>query len=142
MKNIWLFILFFSLLMVGSNSITGVLPEAEVADCVFTDFSESDTQSDRTDMGVILPIDSSSPWESVVFTEIDLMGSQFGAHNRLQRLMNSSYSWLSKAYIRRIAVMRMALLTHSTVHIFSSLPFQSWSVSSEHYIFGMRRILI
>ena len=33
-------------------------------------------------------------------------------------------------------------LFHSVTSIHSTLPFQSWAVASDHYIFGMRRILI
>lgn len=142
MKYILLFISFLSLCLFGSRALTGVLPETEAVADVPAMYWETGKMTNETDMGTILPLESTSPLGMMAFTEVDLMARQFGSHHRSQRLTNLSCSWLSKAIYRRMAALSMAMQTHTSTHVFSSLPYQSWTVSSEHYIFGMRRILI
>lgn len=142
MKYLLLLISFFSLWLIGSRAVTGVLSEAEATIDVSVGYMKADTVETVTDMGTIRPVELPSPLGMMTFTEVDLMARQFGAHNRSYRLTNLSCSWLSKFMNHRVAVLRMAMLTHSATHVFSTLPLLSWNVSSEHYIFGMRRILI
>lgn len=142
MKYLLLLISFFSLWLMGSKAMTEVFSEAEAAVDVSIGYMKADTVETVTDMGTILPLELPSPLGMMTFTEVDLMARQFGAHNRSYRLTNFSCSWLSKVMNHRVAVLRMAMLTYSATHVFSTLPCLSWNVSSEHYIFGMRRILI
>ena len=135
MKNIVLLISFFALLLLGAEARTEVLPVTE--DVVSVSVSEGEVM----DRGFILPMQDKHLWDGMVFTEAEPLTGQLTA-SRSYRFVTSQGFLLSKALIRRIAVLRMALSNRSAVLACSLLPCQSWEVSSEHYVFGMRRILI
>lgn len=64
----------------------------------------------------------------------------YGASNRTSRTTTPHYTSCFKLQMR-LMIVRMGLLNQSTLQV-SSVPCLNWRVSSDHYIFGMRRILI
>lgn len=135
MKNIVLLISFFALLWLGTEARTEVLPVAE--DMV----SLSVFKGEVADSGIILLAQDRHLWDGMVFTETEPLTGQL-TKSRSYRFITSQGFLLSKALIRRIAVLRMAMSGRSAVSACSWLPCLGWEVPSEHYIFGMRRILI
>lgn len=61
--------------------------------------------------------------------------------NRFSRTATHYHIFCNKFLLRRMSLL-MEALEQSTTSLFSSMPYLSWSVSSDHYVFGMRRILI
>ena len=82
------------------------------------------------------------PGENVAFVDTLSLTNQLRVIGRTQRQLSVTYSLLSKGDICRLAKCRQNALFQSSKHVYTSAPHLSWSVSSEHYVFGMRRILI
>ena len=76
--------------------------------------------------------------ESEACVDAESLARQFRICERNQRVISLQYLSLGK----KSAQKRLEQLFHSIKQTYTSLPFQSWPVASDHYIFGMRRILI
>lgn len=84
-------------------------------------------------------IDSSN---GILSSESQTIARQLRVSGRSQRHIVFHYSMCGKWMAERIAMMRMHLLAQLFTHSYSTDPFQNWEVSSDHYVFGMRRIQI
>ena len=61
--------------------------------------------------------------------------------NRFSRTATHYHIFCNKFLLRRMSMLMESLEQHTT-SLFSTMPHISWAVSSEHYVFGMCRILI
>ena len=130
MKNILLLLFLFSMFLLGAKSSNDTLPEDGVG-------VESVLQADIP-VDQVLPILTEWPHESEACVDADSLARQFRICERNQRVISLQYLSLGK----KSAQKRLEQLFHSIGRTYTSLPFQSWPVASDHYIFGMRRILI
>lgn len=62
--------------------------------------------------------------------------------NRLSRITTTHYYISCNKFLLRLMSLLKEALGLSVTSQFSTMPYLSWSVSSDHYVFGMRRILI
>ncbi|MBR5205118.1 MAG: hypothetical protein IKW32_07935 [Bacteroidaceae bacterium] len=134
MKNILLLLFLFSMFLLGAKSSNDTLPEEGVG-------VESVLQADIP-VDQILPVVTEWPHESEACVDAESLARQFRICDRSQRIVPVKYLSLGKNSAYQSARKCLERLFHSINQTYTSLPFQSWSVSSDHYIFGMRRILI
>ena len=73
---------------------------------------------------------------------VDSMAVQYRVLGRGQRSFSVQQMFFGKSSAYRAAMKRLEMLFQNVKSVYSSLPYPSWTVSSDHYIFGMRRILI
>ena len=130
MKNILLLLFLFSMFLLGTKSSNDTLPEEGMG-------VESVLQADIP-IDQVLPVVTEWPHESEACVDADSLARQFRICERNQRVISLQYLSLGK----KSAQKRLEQLFHSIGRTYTSLPFQSWPVASDHYIFGMRRILI
>lgn len=71
-----------------------------------------------------------------------VLARQFSGTTTRTSRFNSLYHLLYPKALMRLITLRMELLNHCVAQNYSSIPCQNWGVSSEHYIFEMRRIII
>ena len=134
MKNILLLLFLFSMFLLGAKSSNDTLPEEGVG-------VESLLQADIP-VDQILPVVAEWPHESEACVDAESLARQFRICERGQRMVPVKYLSVGKNSAYQSARKCLERLFHSINQTYTSLPFQSWSVSSDHYIFGMRRILI
>ena len=134
MKNILLLLFLFSMFLLGAKSSNDTLPEEGVG-------VESVLQADIP-VDQILPVVTEWPHESEACVDAESLARQFRVCDRGQRIVPVKYLSLGKKTAHQGALKRLERLFHSINQTYTSLPFQSWSVASDHYVFGMRRILI
>lgn len=72
----------------------------------------------------------------------DSMARQYRVCGRGQRSFSVNHAFFSKSAVLRTAKKHLEMLSNSIKCACTSLPCQSWEVASEHYVFGLRRILI
>ena len=130
MKNILLLLFLFSMFLLGAKSSNDTLPEegAGVESILLVDIP----------IDQVLPVVTDWPNESEACVDAESLARQFRICERNQRVISLQYLSLGK----KSAQKRLEQLFHSIGRTYTSLPFQSWPVASDHYIFGMRRILI
>lgn len=130
MKNILLLLFLFSMFLLGAKSSNDTLPEegAGVESILLVDIP----------IDQVLPVVTEWPNESEACVDAESLARQFRICERNQRVISLQYLSLGK----KSAQKRLEQLFHSIGRTYTSLPFQSWPVASDHYIFGMRRILI
>ena len=135
MKNFLLFLFLFMMFMLGAKNIDGTLPVEEGAgmECVL--------QSD-TSVGCILPIVAELPEKGDAYVDVESLAHQYRICGRGQRYFSVQQMFCAKSSAYRAAQKRLEMLSHTINQVYTSLPCQSWAVSSDHYVFGMRRILI
>ena len=90
----------------------------------------------------VIPVVVEWPNDSEAYVDAESLARQFRICTRGQRLIFAQNIALGKNSSYQSAQKRLELLFHSIERTYTSLPFQCWSVSSEHYVFGMRHILI
>ena len=134
MKNILLLLFLFSMFLLGAKSSNDTLLEEGVG-------VESVLQADIP-VGQILPVVTEWPHESEACVDAESLARQFRICDRSQRIVPVKYLSLGKNSAYQSARKCLERLFHSINQTYTSLPFQSWPVASDHYIFGMRRILI
>ncbi len=61
---------------------------------------------------------------------------------RTNRIQNSWPLIISKLMPGKATCSKVDVLSQSFSHIYNTLPCLCWTLSSDHYVFGMRRILI
>ena len=135
MKNILLFLSLFWMSLLGAKGIEGARPDAEGAGV------ESVLRSDEP-VGYILPVVFEMPDEGTAYVETESLARQYRVCGRSHRSFSVQSSFFAKSSAYRAAKKRLELLSHTINQVYTSLPCQSWAVSSDHYVFGMRRILI
>lgn len=135
MKNIlWLisFSFFFLLGMMEVNAEPFQQMEGE-KECVL---QESPSADNLAILSIPFPDHATS------FVDATSLAWQLQASTRGQRQLTYPSTCLAKGNAFRDAKLRLEALLHPAHPVYNSLPFVCWSVSSDHYIFGMRRILI
>lgn len=76
------------------------------------------------------------------YVDSESLGLQFYMCERSHRSTFTQQIHINKSSLDRFHKKRIELLFHTIHRIYNSLPRQSWSVSSYHYVFGLRHILI
>ena len=135
MKNFLLFLSLFMMFLLGARNIDGTLPVEEGAgmECVL---------QSETSVGCILPIVAELPEKGDAYVDVESLAHQYRICGRGQRYFSVQQMFWAKSSAYRAAIRRLDILCHSNHTVYTSLPCQSWEVSSDHYVFGMRRILI
>ena len=135
MKNILLYLSFCLMFLLSARNMDNTSSEKEEVGM------ESVLQEDIP-TEYILSVVAGLPKEAEAYIDTESLARQYRACGRGQRLLSVQYVLCGKTIAYRMAKKHIDILFHSINRIYTSLPCQSWSVSSEHYIFGMRHILI
>lgn len=134
MKNIVCLISLSLLFLFGIKAVnTPSLLEEEVAYCILQENISADK---------IYPIPDQLSEAVSAFVDAEALTGQLRVVGRCQRQHSLAYSLLLKSVFFRMIKSHLDTLLQSANHVYTSLPRPCWSVSSEHYVFGMRRILI
>ena len=134
MKNILLLIFLFSMFLLGATNSNDALSEEGIG-------VESVLQADERG-GSILPVLIEWPEESEAYVNAENMALQLRVCGRGQRQLSVHQLSFLKTSAYGVAKKRLESLLHSSKRTYTSLPCLSWPVASDHYVFGMRRILI
>ena len=134
MKNILWLILFSLMLLLGvkSGDESFQVERAGV---------ESVLQADKS-VGDILPIDIELPDDAQSHVDGESLARQFRVCGRGQRSFSIQRLLFGKQTAYRAVIKHQEILYHSISSVYSSMPCTNWLVSSDHYVFGMRRMLI
>lgn len=134
MKNILWLILFSLMLLLGVKS-------GDESFQVEREGVESVLQADKS-VGDILPIDIELPDDAQSHVDGESLARQFRVCGRGQRSFSIQRLLFGKQTAYRAVIKHQEILYHSINSVYSSMPCTNWLVSSDHYVFGMRRILI
>lgn len=135
MKNFLLFLWLVLMSLLGAKGIEGSHPSEEGTGMKYVLQAE-------TPVGYILPWVAEVPDEGEACVDTENLARQYRVAGRGQRSFSVQQMFLGKGAAYRAAKRRLEILFHTINHSYTSLPFLSWAVSSDHYIFGLRRILI
>lgn len=135
MKNILLFLSFFLMSLLGAKGIEGTLSSEEGV-------GVKSVLQTETPVGYILPVVAELPDAGEAYVNVESMAGQYRVIGRGQRSFSVQQMFMAKSSAYRAARRRLEMLSHTINQVYTSLPCQSWAVSSDHYVFGMRRILI
>ena len=135
MKNILLLISLALLFLLGAKNMDGTFLEEERMEVENVFQTTIPTES-------ILSCASGLPDENEAYIDIEALARQFRVCGRGQRSFSAQQMFLGKGSAYRASKKHLEMLFHTINCVYTSLPCQSWKVSSEHYVFGMRRILI
>ena len=135
MKNILLFLSFFLMSLLGAKGIEGTLSSEEGV-------GVKSVLQTETPVGYILPVVAELPDTGEAYVNVESMAGQYRVIGRGQRSFSVQQMFFGKSSAYRAAMKRLEMLFQNVKSVYSSLPYPSWTVSSDHYIFGMRRILI
>ena len=135
MKNILLFLSFFLVSLLGVKGIEGTLSSEEGV-------GVKSVLQTETPVGYILPVVAELPDAGEAYVNVESMAGQYRVIGRGQRSFSVQQMFMAKSSAYRAAKRRLEMLSHTINQVYTSLPCQSWAVSSDHYVFGMRRILI
>ena len=95
-------------------------------------------------------VQNNSPWMAIFTLEEGLRHNKGKGDLNLdlgqiyfnQKRYDEAFECYMKAWLAGSSQGRLDILCHSNHTVYTSLPCQSWEVPSDHYVFGMRRILI
>ena len=135
MKNILLFLSFFLMSLLGAKGIEGTLSSEE-------GMGVKSVLQTEIPVGYILPVVAELPDAGEAYVNVESMAGQYRVIGRGQRSFSVQQMFMAKSSAYRAARRRLEMLSHTINQVYTSLPCQSWAVSSDHYVFGMRRILI
>ncbi len=135
MKNFLLLLSLFMMFLLGARNVNGALPSEEGVEV------KSVLQTE-TPVGYILPVVAELPDTGEAYVDVESMAGQYRVIGRGQRPFSVQQMFFGKNSDYRAAKRRLEMLSHTINQVYTSLPYQSWAVSSDHYVFGMRRILI
>ena len=135
MKNFLLLLSFFLVSLLGAKGLESALPVEEEAGV------ESVLPAEAS-VGYILPLVAELPDTGEAYVDVESMAGQYRVVGRGQRSFSVQQMFMPKSSAYRAARRRLEMLSHTINQVYTSLPCQSWAVSSDHYVFGMRRILI
>lgn len=134
MKNALCVIILTFLSYIGIKTVdSSSILEEDVKTCILQDNVSFDN---------VCFIPSQSPEADNFCIDAESLAGQLRVVGRWQRQLSVAYSFLAKGDVCRMVKSCLDALLQSANHVYTSLPRPCWSVSSEHYIFGMRRILI
>ena len=135
MKNILLFLSLFLMSLLGAKGIEVVAPSGEGAGV------ESVLQAE-TPIGYIAPMVSELPDKGEAYVNVESFAGQYRVVGRGHRPFSVQQMFFGKSSAYRAAKKHLEMLSRTINQVYTSLPCQSWAVSSDHYVFGLRRILI
>ena len=135
MKNILLFLSFFLMSLLGAKGIEGTLSSEE-------GMGVKSVLQTEIPVGYILPVVAELPDAGEAYVNVESMAGQYRVIGRGQRSFSVQQMFWGKSSAYQAAKRRLEMLSHTINQVYTSLPYQSWTVSSDHYVFGMRRILI
>ena len=135
MKNFLLLLSLFMMFLLGARDVNSSLPIEEGVGV------ESVLQSEAP-VGYILPVVAELPDAGEAYVDVESMASQYRVIGRGQRSFSVQQMFMAKSSAYRAARRHLEMLSHTINQVYTSLPCQSWAVPSDHYVFGMRRILI
>jgi hypothetical protein len=135
MKNYLLLLSFFLVSLLGAKGIESSLPSDEGV-------GVETVLSAEASVGYILPLVAELPDTGEAYVDVESMAGQYRVVGRGQRSFSVQQMFMAKSSAYRAARRRLEMLSHTINQVYTSLPCQSWAVSSDHYVFGMRRILI
>ena len=135
MKNYLLLLSFFLVSLLGAKVLESALPVEEGAGV------ESVLPAEAS-VGYILPLVAELPDTGEAYVDVESMAGQYRVVGRGQRSFSVQQMFMAKSSAYRAARRRLEMLSHTINQVYTSLPCQSWAVPSDHYVFGMRRILI
>ena len=135
MKNYLLLLSFFLVSLLGAKGLESALPVEERAGV------ESVLPTEAS-VGYILPLVAELPDTGEAYVDVESMAGQYRVVGRGQRSFSVQQMFMAKSSAYRAARRRLEMLSHTINQVYTSLPCQSWAVPSDHYVFGMRRILI
>ena len=135
MKNILLFTFLSLMFLLVAKNMDGTLPVEEGEGVEYVLQSE-------VPVGYVLPLVAELPDEGVAYVDTESLARTYRVCGRSQRSFSAQQMFWTKNAAYRAAMKRLEVLCHSNHFVYTSLPCQSWEVPSDHYIFGMRRILI
>ena len=133
MKNILLFLSLFLMSLLGVKGIDAAILEGEGVESVF---------QIEDSVGYILPSVAELPDEGEAYVDTESLARQYRVCGRGQRTSFVQQMFFGKESTYRAAKKHLDILFHTINHVYTSLPYQSWTISSDHYVFGMRHILI
>ena len=135
MKNFLLLLLLFMMSLLGARDVHDTLSVEEGMGV------ESVLPAEEP-VGHILPIVAELPTKGEAYVDVESLALQYRICGRGQRSFSVQQMFFGKSSAYRAAKKHMELLSHTTNQVYNSLPCQSWAVPSDHYVFGMRHILI
>lgn len=142
MKGFIAIILFFVLALAGVK--TGHLSVASSiavpGQCAVQD--DCFTHSHSVNEGAIIPLERERYLADMEFSDAYTLAHRVSTSaERLYRFSSIETTQYIKALLRKLATL-MDVLTHCSKRVYDTSRSQSWDDACEHYIFGMRRILI
>lgn len=135
MKNILFFISFCFMFLLSVKSMDNTSLEKEEVRMEYVLQEDVPTE-------YVLSVVAELPEEGEAYVDAESLARQFRVCGRGQRSLSVQYVLNGKGMVYRMAKKHIDILYHSINRIYTSLPCQSWSVPSLHYVFGMRHILI
>ena len=140
MKYLLLVISVVILSLLGANLMHG--NKSQVREEMLISFTEEVFSCPDDGMEYTLPVSMISPFDDRVIMDAESLVGYLRVCGRLHRSFSFSSSIFSKIMAWKTVLIKMDVLSHSFLQNYTSLPCQCWSIPSEHYVFGMRRILI
>ena len=135
MKNFLLLLLLFMMSLLGARDVHDTLSVEEGMGV------ESVLPAEEP-VGHILPIVAELPTEGEAYVDVESLALQYRICGRGQRSFSVQQMLFGKSSAYRAAKKHLEMLSHTINQVYTSLPCQSWAVPSDHYVFGMRHILI
>ena len=135
MKNFLLLLLLFMLSLLGARDVHDTLSVEEGMGV------ESVLPAEEP-VGHILPIVAELPTKGEAYVDVESLALQYRICGRGQRSFSVQQMLFGKSSAYRAAKKHLEMLSHTINQVYTSLPCQSWAVPSDHYVFGMRHILI
>ena len=135
MKNFLLLLLLFMMSLLGARDVhdTHSVEEGMGVESVLPA---------EEPVGHILLIVAELPTKGEAYVDVESLALQYRICGRGQRSFSVQQMLFGKSSAYRAAKKHLEMLSHTINQVYTSLPCQSWAVSSDHYVFGMRHILI
>ena len=135
MKNFLLLLLLFMMSLLGARDVhdTHSVEEGMGVESVLPA---------EEPVGHILPIVAELPTKGEAYVDVESLALQYRICGRGQRSFSVQQMLFGKSSAYRAAKKHLEMLSHTINQVYTSLPCQSWAVPSDHYVFGMRHILI
>lgn len=142
MKGFVAIILFFVLVLLGTKAgHLSSYTEVDGAEICAVN-NDCDIQKCSMDAGAIIPLTKEGSLADMEFSDAHTLAHRVSASaERMYRFSSIETSHFVKGLLRRMAT-RMANLANCSTLEFDTSRSLNWGNACEHYIFGMRRILI
>jgi len=141
MKYIWLFISFLFMALLGVETLNGASSLSDTKEEGIIMMEDDELLLANEAAGYIVSLASDRMAGDMLMADPLSLAGQLRAWGRTSRVVYPSFLF-SKFVVWRAAKLRMENLSSSSSRFYSTLPCPCWQIASEHYIFGMRRILI